>query len=36
MFYTALLCESLLFATPFANRPVGECSEAILNPISSE
>ena len=32
MFHTALLYESPLFATPFANRPVDECSEAILKP----
>jgi hypothetical protein len=36
MFHGALLCKSALFAILFANRPVDECSEAILDPTPSE
>jgi hypothetical protein len=36
MFRSALLCKLALFAMLFANRPVDECSEAMLNPIASE
>jgi hypothetical protein len=36
MFCSALRCKSPLVAMLFANRPVDECFEAILNPTPSE
>ena len=36
MFRSTLLCKSALFAMLFANRPVDECAETILNPTPSE
>jgi hypothetical protein len=34
MFRSALLCKSSLFVTPFAKRPIHECSEGMFSPIS--
>ena len=36
MFRSTLLCKLALFAMLFANRPVDECAETILNPTPSE